>query len=117
MRGKDQRDRRVKSRCNTSTSQNEVDQRSSCSAVAVHEGMDRFKLCVSKSGLHYRRKRVVIAKDDQIFHQLPHRLWRWRDKRGSARVIVAPTDPVLDRSKLTALIFEPRSSQQKFVNL
>ncbi len=74
--------------------------------IAVDKRVNGFKLRVGYGRLRYRRKRILVAKLDEILDELFHLFGRRRYEGCTTRVVVTASDPVLEVSELTALVFE-----------
>ena len=95
--------------------QDQVDQDASRAAVAVNEGMNRLELRVCDRSLRQRRKRVVVAKREQVVQQAGYGLGRRRHEVGRAGVVVAAPDPVLNGPDSGCMVLQAGSRQKAAV--
>ena len=116
-RGEDQRDRRQDARRESASSQHQLDQRASGAPVPVDERMDRLELRVGDGGLRNRGQGVVVAERGEVGKQLVDQLVRRRHKGRCTRVVVAPANPVLDRTGATGVLREARPGEQEAMRL
>ena len=85
--------------------------------VAVDEGVDGFELSMGDGGLGECRERVFVAKTTEVLEKGFDFLVGRRDKRGRARVVTAPPDPVLLCPNLPGMLGEAGAIQEASVNL
>ena len=97
----DERDRRDEPRRDASSSQDKVYERSSASAIAIDEGVNRLELRVDQRGLRHRGKEVLIAKVCQVFQQRRDILWSRRNEIGRQWVGTTASYPILHLARRT----------------
>ena len=103
-------------RSRSSTSQDQMNQGSTSTAIAVDKWVDGFELSVCDGRLRNGGKGVFVAESDEILEEVFTAGWR-RDEGCCARVVVTAADPVLYGSELTTVLFKRRSAKQPLVDL
>ena len=88
-------DRRNVVRGEAAPAEDDVDEASSDTAVAIHEWMDRLELSVDQSGLHQRGQIVSVQEGAKILEQRADLVLRDGDEFGGIHAVVASSDPVL----------------------
>lgn len=79
----------------TATAEHGIDQRTTDTAVAVRERVDRLELRVRQRGRRHGREVGSVAERDEVMHVVADQLWRGWNVESIARRMVTSPDPVL----------------------
>src|ERR1035438_704692 len=104
--GKNERDRGQDARCDASAPKNEMNERTACTSIAIHERMNGLELRMGDCRLRDGRKRVVVGEGDKVRDEVRDELGGRRDEYRGAWIVCVASDPVLLFAELAAVLLK-----------